>query len=149
MTLTWAPGRQHISLRLRAGLQMGPSVPLIRELPTTTTLFSFLAEAVSTCGVDCLTLGNLLGEPSHTFSVTSPSVSSAANLLLRETWGCKVGRRGLPMISSRDPLPVLPVPQVPPPDQQRQAKGSTTDCSAFAGFRKALKKPPSCQPFLV
>ena len=91
MSLTWAPGRQHTFLRLGSGLQMGPSVPLRRESPTTTTLLSFLAETVSACGVDCLALCKLLGEPSCAFSHTPPSVSNAANLLLRGTWEHKVG----------------------------------------------------------
>lgn len=85
MSLTWVPGRQHASLGLRSGLQMGPSISLSRESPPTTTFLSRQRQF----------LGNLLGEPSPASSLTSPSMSSAINLLLRGTWGREGSIRGV------------------------------------------------------
>ena len=45
---------------------MEPSVPLRKESPTAVTILSFLVEAVLRCGVDRLTLENLLGGSSTT-----------------------------------------------------------------------------------
>ena len=112
MYLTQAPGGQHTSRRLGSGLHMGPSVPLTRESPTTTTFLSLLTEAVSRHGGDCLALGSLLGRSSP---LTSPSISSVSNLLLRGSWGSRVGRQGgAPVMLSRDSLPNLLISQVCP-----------------------------------
>ena len=100
MSLIRAPGRQHTSQWLRSGLHMGPSIPLRRASPTTTTFLSLLTEAVSRHGGDCLALGSLLGRSSP---LTSPSISSVSNLLLRGSWGHRVGRHGGP----RDTKPGL------------------------------------------
>ena len=94
MSLTQGPGRQHTSQWLGSSLHMGPSVPLRTESPTMTTLLSFLTEAVSRHGGDHLTLGSLLGRSSITSPLTSPSISSISNLLLRGSWGSRVGRQG-------------------------------------------------------
>lgn len=46
------------------------------------------------CGVDCLILGKLFGEPTRASPLTSPSMSNARNLLLTGTWGCEGSRWG-------------------------------------------------------
>lgn len=100
-------------LQVGSGLQMQPSAPLRRQSSTTVTLLSFLAEAVSRYGDDHLALGPLLDRFSLTSSLTSPSISSSPNLLLRGTWGSWVGRLGVhPWRSEGTFLPTLIICQV-------------------------------------
>ena len=103
MSLTQAPGRQHPSQLRRSNLHMGPSIPLRRESPITTTFLSLLTEAVSRCGGDHIALDSFLGRSSITSLLPSPSISRISNLLLRGSWGHRVGRHGGP----RDTKPGL------------------------------------------
>lgn len=52
MSLTQAPQRQQNSLWFGSGLHTGPSIPLKRESPMTTTLHFLLTEEVVMWGVD-------------------------------------------------------------------------------------------------
>ena len=60
----------------------------------TTTLLSFLEEAVFKRGADLLTLDTLGGSLPTLSSLTSPSGFRASNLLCRDTWETVVGRGG-------------------------------------------------------
>lgn len=83
MSLTWAPGRQHTSLQVGSGQHMGPQKGVTYDKYL---LLSSSVTAVLWCGVNHLTLGNLLDGPSITSSLTSPLSSRASNLVCRGTW---------------------------------------------------------------
>lgn len=57
MSLSWVTGAQHTSLWVGSGWHIGPSIPLKRESPMTTTLFYVLLGEVVMREVGCHALG--------------------------------------------------------------------------------------------
>lgn len=94
MSLTWALGRQHTSLRGGSIQHIGPSVHLRRQLPTAATCL-FLMEVVVTQGVGLSDSCNTSGAdgPPSSSSIDQPSTSSY--LLYRRTWEGEVGKKGI------------------------------------------------------
>ena len=125
-SLTLAPGRQQTSLWVGSGRQIGPSVPLRIESPTTITLLSFLVEAVLMRGVNLLALGILLGTLSTSSSVAVDlSFSRASNLFCKGTWEGGVGRGGHRLrCRAGTCLHSSSTPRSPPSVRRRQGRGS-------------------------
>lgn len=150
MSLTLVPGRQQSSLWVESGRQLGPSVPLRRESPTTISLLSVLVEAVLRHVVDFLTLGILLATLSTSSSAPGPSSCRASNLLWKGTWegGACMGwhrlryRAGTCLHSSSTPTS-------PTYARQRQGRGSTPIWGVsprYLSFRPRRELPTTLSP---
>lgn len=122
-SMTWSLGRQHTSLKIDSGLQMGASIPLNREYPVTISFFfPVLVLMLFLMWGDCWS--NLGKGGSFSISCTDSSLSislcplstffRSSYLLHKDSWGCK---ERIILWLQDDWLPFLPVHPSPFPSQ--------------------------------